>query len=246
MVDTSRRTASGAPAFVRLLARLADAPLPPARQTLADRLSLWLGWTDAIALSAVLSGSAKAMPANEPVSGDAAQDACARTRAELADSIAHDRVLNPIRPTARRDIALAGAEHEADFARYRLRYLAKQQHMETTISMLRGRLRGHLAARSAGLAQLAAVDAVMERVLGAQERALLGTVPALLEKHFQRMRGAAAGAAREPGPEAAPAGRLPAPVWLDAFRKDVQGVLLAELDFRLQPVEGLMAAFRAS
>nr|WP_310630847.1 DUF3348 family protein [Paraburkholderia sp.] len=38
-----------------------------------------------------------------------------------------------------------------------------------------------------------------------------------------------------PGPQA----------WLDAFRKDMQSVLLAELDVRFQPVEGLIAALRA-
>ena len=30
--------------------------------------------------------------------------------------------------------------------------------------------------------------------------------------------------------------------WLDVFRKDIQSVLLAELDLRFQPVEGLLAA----
>ncbi|WP_128596424.1 DUF3348 family protein, partial [Paraburkholderia kirstenboschensis] len=49
-----------------------------------------------------------------------------------------------------------------------------------------------------------------------------------------------------PAPEAAP---TPAPAgahgaWLDVFRKDMQSVLLAELDVRLQPVEGLLAALR--
>ncbi|NIF53900.1 DUF3348 domain-containing protein [Burkholderia sp. Ax-1724] len=33
--------------------------------------------------------------------------------------------------------------------------------------------------------------------------------------------------------------------WLDVFRKDMQSVLLAELDVRFQPVEGLLAALRA-
>ncbi|KAE8755722.1 DUF3348 family protein, partial [Paraburkholderia madseniana] len=32
--------------------------------------------------------------------------------------------------------------------------------------------------------------------------------------------------------------------WLNTFRKDMQSVLLAELDVRLQPVEGLLAALR--
>ena len=38
------------------------------------------------------------------------------------------------------------------------------------------------------MARLAAVDAVMEQVLGAHEHRLLSTVPALLEKHFERLR----------------------------------------------------------
>ena len=34
--------------------------------------------------------------------------------------------------------------------------------------------------------------------------------------------------------------------WLDTFRADMRSVLLAELDVRLQPVEGLLAALRTS
>ena len=36
------------------------------------------------------------------------------------------------------------------------------------------------------------------------------------------------------------------PLWLTTFRKDMRSVLLAELDIRLQPIEGLLAALRAS
>lgn len=32
--------------------------------------------------------------------------------------------------------------------------------------------------------------------------------------------------------------------WLDVFRKDMQSVLLAELDVRFHPIEGLLAALR--
>ncbi len=49
----------------------------------------------------------------------------------------------------------------------------------------------------------------------------------------------------------APARQAPAlasvsPAWLDVFRKDMQSLLLVELDLRLQPIEGLLAALRAS
>ena len=33
--------------------------------------------------------------------------------------------------------------------------------------------------------------------------------------------------------------------WLAVFRKDIQDVLQAELDFRFQPVDGLLEALRA-
>ncbi|MBN3806694.1 DUF3348 domain-containing protein, partial [Paraburkholderia sp. Ac-20336] len=55
-------------------------------------------------------------------------------------------------------------------------------------------------------------------------------------------------AAADPAGVSATAGHR-APVtqdaWLDVFRKDMQSVLLAELDVRFQPVEGLLAALRA-
>jgi hypothetical protein len=55
----------------------------------------------------------------------------------------------------------------------------------------------------------------------------------------------------QPQPQAPALDAAPTPAqavapnaWLDVFRKDMQSVLLAELDVRLQPVEGLLAALR--
>jgi len=70
-------------------------------------------------------------------------------------------------------------------------------------------------------------------VLSPREHALLGAVPALLETHFERLRTAAGALATDPSA-----------AWLDGFRRDMQGVLIAELDVRFQPVEGLLAALR--
>ena len=49
-----------------LLARLTDVDVPESGQSLSDRLSLWLGWTDAIALAAVLDGKPPAMAPGGP------------------------------------------------------------------------------------------------------------------------------------------------------------------------------------
>lgn len=231
---------------MRLLARLApaDAPAPPPPE-LADGLAQWLGWTDAIALSAALDG---APGADAPLAPAAAplDDEAERLRGLLRHAIEADPVLSgaPAVPAVRlarsaspaavaAAAAQAAAEPPPEFAVYRQRYLARQQAMETAIGASRGGLRDALAARSPALARLAAVDAVMEQALAAREQALLGMLPTRLQKHFERLR-------REAGPEAPPA------AWLPAFRRDLQALLLAELDFRLQPLEGLMQALRTS
>jgi hypothetical protein len=126
-----------------------------------------------------------------------------------------------------------------DFAPYRLRYLARQQAMEAGVGPLRAKLRSALAARSAEMAKLATVDAVMEQALEAREHSLLATVPALLEKRFKRLRQAAT-----PAPDASETDAAPL-AWLPIFHQDIRDLLLAELDFRFQPVDGLLEALRS-
>jgi hypothetical protein len=127
-----------------------------------------------------------------------------------------------------------------DFAPHRRRYLASQQAMETQIAPLRERLRARLAARSPAMARLAAVDAVLANALAAEEQRLLATVPGLLEKHFRRLC-----QAESTAPDL-PDGNLRPGRWLEAFGKDMQAVLLAELDLRFQPLEGLLEALHPS
>ncbi|WP_144110347.1 DUF3348 domain-containing protein [Paraburkholderia sp. BCC1886] len=271
MVHPPQRTAISGPALVRLLARLTQADVPESRQSLADRLSQWLGWTDAIALSTALSGPPPAVAGVARAFGSAEERECARVRAGLAQTLAGDSAFAVAR---RRGATLHGAAVEApvDYAVFRQRYTAMQQTMETGIGSLRGRLRAMLATQTPALARLAVLDAVMERALGERERSVLATVPGLLAGHFQRLRAqaeakaasagegatdaAAVAAAVAAGPaavsanEAAAAATKTSPdaaahtAWLSVFRQDMQSVVLAELDVRFQPVEGLIAALR--
>jgi hypothetical protein len=271
MSQAPQRSALSGPALVRLLTRLADVDVAESRQSLSDRLSQWLGWTDAIALSSALNGKPPAVAAGARSFGQSDDDECARVRRSLVSAIAGDSVFAAAR---RRGPGQMSAQRvtvdtPADYAVFRQRYLALQQSMETAIGTLRGRLRALLAVRTPALARLAVVDAVMERALGERERAVLAGVPGLLGGHFERLREAAQrGAAEvEVGADAEASAHATvqtqtraairvavtaghaAPVtsdaWLDVFRKDMQSVLLAELDVRFQPVEGLLAALRA-
>lgn len=193
--------------LVRLLVRLTDIDVPESRHGFADRLSRWLGWTEAISLADALDGGSSGAAASTSGAPSAEERECARVRSVLIKALAENAV---------------GAATE--FPAFQRRYFAKQQAMENGIGPLRTRLRAALAARSPALARLAAVDAVMDKMLSARERSLLAGVPALLEKHFERQRQAEGG--------------------LAAFGTDVDAVLRAELEVRMQPVEGLLEALR--
>lgn len=223
MAKTAQRTPVPGPAFIRLLARLADSNLSSAGPALSDRLSEWVDWTRAVALSKALDG--RLPPAVEGPDFDADEDAeCQRIRALLEASIVQEP--EPARPP-RRVADAGGAEAPTDYAAFRERYITLQRSMLGATSRLRGRLRDMLTRASPEMARLAEVDALMEQTLSAREHSLLAKVPVLLGVHFERLRDAGSDDA-----------------WREVFRRDMQSLLLAELDIRFQPIEGLLAALR--
>jgi Protein of unknown function (DUF3348) len=247
-LQASQRTALSGPALIRLLARLADVDVPESRQSLSDRLSQWLDWTHALALSTALDGKPSAVIADASSFGSAEESECVRVRTSLAHAIAGAPELSVSRQRGTEhevDEEAGAASAMVDYTVFRQRYLALQRSMQAATGNLRGRLRDMLAETSAGMARLAEVDAVMELALSPREQMLLATVPTLLGDHFERMRQAEQTTLA--GTQVSENTPAPAPgAWLDAFRKDMQSVLLAELDVRFQPVEGLLAALRTS
>lgn len=223
MAKTAQRTPVPGPAFIRLLARLAQSNLSSTGPALSDRLSEWVEWTRAVTLSKALDG--RLPPAVEGPDFDAAEDAeCQRIRAALEATIVQEPDSSG---AGRRSVDAEGAQVTAEYTAYRERYLTVQRSMLGATSRLRGRLRDMLTRTSPELARLAEVDALMEQTLSAREHSLLAKVPVLLGVHFERLRDAGSDDA-----------------WLEVFRRDMQSLLLAELDLRFQPIEGLLAALR--
>jgi len=182
-----------------------------------------------------LNGETPAALAGQPAGTGTSEREYARVRGTLSAAIANDRVLAPAPARGRSRATLpAPVEAPVEYLVYRERYRYLQQAMENGIGTLRTRVRTALAAATPEMARLAVLDAVMERALGARERSLLAGIAGLLESRFERLRQEAQDT---PAAQAA---------WLDRFRQDMRDVLLAELDVRLQPVEGLLAALRAS
>lgn len=209
--------ALGGPDFLRLLARLSDGAMPASSPALTDRLGQWVDWSRAVALSGALDGR---LP--EPAeAAEALQDLladCEHAQASLRASLNEDA-------EAERLLDLAEAAAAPDFASLRQRYRVLQQAIQTATGRLRGRLRDQLAQASPELARLAAIDAVMEQTLSPREHSLLATAPAVLGNRFERVHG-------QPG-------------WRASFRHDMRTLLLAELQLRLHPIQGLLAALRS-
>ena len=239
MAKASPRAPVLGPAFIRLLARFGDADLPRTPPVLTERLAQWYDWNRAITLSRTLDG--RLPDAGAGADFDTAHDAeCARVRRGLLDAIDADIDLTPPR---RKDASAAAID--PGFLPYRQHCLAMQRAMQAATGQLRGRLRDMLAQQSPAKARLAEVDAVMEATLSPREQALLGIVPGLLGQHFQRLRDAGApdtSADADTSDNDTPA--TPAGPWLARFRQDMRSALLAELEIRFHPIDGLLAALR--
>ena len=243
MVKAGPRIGFNSAALIRLLADLAQTEPAPPKQPLAERLGLWLGWADAISLATALNGPAAAAavvgagaPAARPGASSparAAADAVARVRADLAQAIGADAgLLASDQPPG----------NVADFLPFRRHYQAQQRVMAARIGPLRARVRAVVAGVSPRLGQLAALDATLDNALGARERSVLAAVPSWLEKRFHHLRQAHLAT---PAAAPAPGGLAPCPppaAWRAVFCNEVQAVLRAEIDLRLQPVDGLIDA----
>ena len=242
------RTRLNSSSLVRVVAELAAADVPDAKHSIAERLGQWLDFTDALSLFSALNGGTPAgaggqSGASSPASA-AARKEFARVRGVLAESITTDGVLTPGRARVELPVpAPQGAiESAADFAPYHRYYLAHQRDMNLSIGPLRATVRAALSGQSASLRRLAALDAVMDQALAVRERNLLAMVPALLARRFDQLYRAHRAALVESQMADEPQRWMQPGGWLAVFCREMRAVLLAELDLRLQPIAGLIAA----
>ncbi len=225
MAKASQRAPVLGPAFIRLLARFKDDATAPTAPDVSVRLATWFDWNRAITLSRALDNPPAAAPPG-PAFGEDQDAECGRVHARLVAAIQAE-----IAPAA---TAADDAATPDPYAPYRQHYLAQQRAMQTATGNLRGRLRDMLARQSPAKARLAEVDAVMEATLSPREYTLLSHVPVLLGQHYQRLHDLAAST---DAPASVPSATA-------TFLQDLRTALLAELDVRFHPIEGLLAALR--
>lgn len=248
------RSDFGGSTLVSLLASWVDVDVKASRQDIAERLGVGLSVADAMALHAVLQSLAispfpEQTPirpcASEPTDSDGMAtpsllhvegpfgtatpvlDVCDQMHAALAANLTS------------MPLSMGDAAADVSFAPYHQRYLDLQRHMAARIEGLREQVRQTLTMASPSLAQLAALDAVLDQILGAREQKLLASVPVLLEQRFVQL------CQCEGTPNDAANPSDASAIGTAHFLRDMRAVLMAELDLRMQAVRGLVDAYNS-
>jgi hypothetical protein len=236
--------------LIRCLADLAIADAGEPVNAFAEKLGLWIHFADAITLSAVHNDSI-ARPSTMPPEAQSAAGAVAgdhfdRIQDILVNSITKSCSLNSGKthiqlPTPKLELPMDLA---AAYTPYRRFYEAHQRDMESSIRPLRVNVREALATASPTLKKLADLDTTLEKILRDRESKLLSKVPALLRKRFEQLFKEHQKKLADTQQEDNPAGWVQSGGWLARFCEDMQMLLLAEVELRLQPTVGLIEAFK--
>jgi hypothetical protein len=252
MTRTLTRTNLHSSKLIRVLTDLALVDAAEPGDGFAEALSLWVDFNHAIALGTLHNAS----PANVANPALAQGGMTSVTSAALGEEFTRVRgiavrSMEKSAPThvARAQIELlrAQADEPMDVATayepYRRYYAAQQRDMGLNIRALRAQVRVVLAKASPGLKMLADMDAAFDGVLSDREGKLLSTVPLLLERRFAQLRKAHQDMLTDVPQADNPALWMQPGAWLTRFCHEMQTVLLAELEVRLQPTLGLIEAF---
>ena len=235
--------------MVVLLAQWTQAERAPARPDVAEQMGQWLSVVDAVELN----GSLRSIEshAGQPLAPqDSALDLQAleaffqKAKAEMARlATAPARPARPLRERAdNTPVEEPAPEAQADFAAHGPRYQELQKQLDIRLAALRTQVRAVLLKGPARLRQLAALDGVMEQMLGAREQRLWASLPGHLERRFVQLRKAHQARLADTGEADDPLRWRRAGGWLAGFEQDLQALLLAEMQVRLQPTMGLLEA----
>lgn len=226
---THTRAESGSDPLDHWLESLAGGPMWVDREPASTRLARWLDWTDAIALAAVLDGRGEPVqperqgPGTPAASGASPAPGASVSPAAVCEMLHSAR--RQLQSSLERTVAEAVSEWWAaapasrDTADLRRGVTRAQRQMEDGVARWRSRLRSQLALVGPGLRELAAIDAVLERSLAERQRHLLSGA----------------------GPRLARVGENATPA---AVQRRLMTGLTAELELRLQPLQGLAQAMQ--
>ena len=245
MTRALTRTPLHSSRLTRVLADLALMDAAQAGTAFAERLGQWMNLGHAITLHGALNTSPSPVKVPAPSGLRAAlSEEFNRVRTGFETIINTPPGTKGVRTRTGMPLPdlLLPLEMPSAFEPYRRYYLAQQRDMELATRPLRAKARDVLARTSPALKTLATLDAALDDILNDRESKLLANVPVLLEKRFTQLLKEHEHRLESTGLTDNPAYWMHAGGWLARFRTDLQTVLLAELDLRLQPTVGLIEA----
>lgn len=220
--------------LVRLLASLGNPRAKEPSGCFAERMGRLFGLADTIALDTARKYSAAGPFIAEPGMATRLQADLDRSRESLVKWIDH-ACADAGMTTPRLPVPVSG-ETSPLFKPYQRFYLAQQRQLIATVQPLRLRMRQAAAAHSPALAQLAALDTVFDNTFSIYSRRGFGALTMVLEKRFNTLRRAHLRSSPQNSPDPH------SEAWLHQFHQEMRMMLLAELDIRLKPIQGLLDA----
>lgn len=254
MTQVLPRTNFHSSKLIRCLADLAIVDAVDPGNAFAEQLGQWIHFADAITLSAVHNNSIASLPRIQPEIQHKEQvvaRAAADVEFDRIQTLLMNSIMKSCSPNAGKTyIKLPEPRLElpmdlaAAYAPYRRFYEAHQRDMELSIQPLRINVRDAVAKASPRLKKFADLDATLEKILRDRESKLLSKVPVLLGKRFEQLFKEHQQKLVDTQQADNPAGWTQAGGWLARFCNDMQMLLLAEVELRLQPTMGLIEAFK--
>ncbi len=197
------------------------------REPVAHRLAQWLAWTDAIALASVLEARGpQEPPPAAALSMERRRNTATPRPLSAAQTLAQgrQRIQDGVQQLVKDAVSdwTRDPSGARDPAVLRRAVAQAQRQMDTSVAGLRSVLRHRLMGGNAAQRELAAIDTVLEHALADRQRHLLSGAPGRLA-HPSGL-----------GENADPA----------AVEHRLMQALAAELELRLQPLQGLVQALR--
>ncbi|MCB1687191.1 MAG: DUF3348 family protein [Halioglobus sp.] len=239
LLNPAHPSPSQASRLVRFLAELLDADAQLSHQRFIERLGQSFDLADSIRISAVHEKRFAATGAEPDAPEDTIKDDYQRARSAIVNSAVQSFAPEASAMGTRFPEARAGKSIEEimEVEPYLNFYIAQQRNVDFRIRDLHTSTRKALAERSPKLARLAALDAVLAEPLSVPARRSFMVVPRLLRQRFTAL--------RDEHHRAAPDPANARQCWeqtLQQFRREMQGLLLAEIETRLLPTQGLIDA----
>ncbi len=240
------RTNFNSSKLTRLLADLALVDAAESGNAFAEKLGLWVAFTDAIALRAAHDAKPETSISEQNGERCDALEEFTRVKTQMMLATTNRHATSGVRSRIALPIPKVGVSYEdaVSFEPYRRYYLAHQRDMEQQIQSLRAKVRSLLGKTSPALRQLADLDAAFDTILSARESKLLSRLPSLLEQRFKQLLQVHQLAQVDIHEVDNPDLWMNPEGWLSRFFSELQSVQLAELDMRLQPTEGLIEALK--